>query len=889
MKVKIHITIEYHTKWGEELKITGSIPEWGSFKEEDAITLNTLNGISWFLETTIEVQDNTPIQYKYLVTKGTSILRREPTNLYHHINNRSYTSLYLKDTWLDYPKEDIKAYPIYNTIWATDKNLSSEGVHNTLLLEAIATDIEEHHKIAIIGNQKALGNWDIAEAVILSSNNRPFYHIYLDKDKITYPLEYKYILLDKENKIKEWENNSNRILYQHDLHHMESIKVNEGYLHFSSKSSWKGVGVTVPVFSLRSKDSWGIGEFPDLKKLGDWASLTGMKLIQILPINDTISTHTWADSYPYKCSSVFALNPIYLNLEKLGILNTKYKQEYISLQEQLNKTKHIEFPEVLKKKLIYISELFNLYGKDLLDSKAYNIFYNDNQEWLLPYATYLYFRTHYKTNNTSEWRGNGAYSKDIALELFSQNKKARIHFKQTFYTQFCLHQQLKEASDYIKSKGIALKGDLPIGISKQSLDAWQYPRLFNLKSQAGAPPDAFAQLGQNWGFPTYNWAEISKNNYEWWINRLKHMEQYYAAFRIDHILGFFRIWSIPNSAIYGILGQFEPAMPLSKQEMLTKFDFNFEEIYSKPYITEQLLSNKISDKEQLINIKSYFLPTNNGVYIFKEEYNNQLKISKSPINDQDKKVLLDLHTEVLFLKDNNKQDLYHPRIDAQKSYLYSILSKEDKSKFNTLYTDFFYHRHNTFWKNEAYHKLPALIRASNMLVCGEDLGMIPASVPEVMNSLSILSLEVARMPKETSKQIGNPQEYPYFSISTFSTHDMPTLRGWWSKNKENRDLLLNQTTHTPNETENDLSNDMAYKIIFNELKGNSILCIEALQDWLSLSHKYRVLEASDEQINIPSNPNHKWRYRMPCTLEALISDIDINQTIRNIIKQTDRL
>lgn len=892
--MEITFSIEYRTQWGEELKVLGSIPSIEGKQTNFEVPLTTLNGVNWTGKINLE-DATTTFNYEYVVTHNNLVCRKE-ANRYTHLFsaqlfNKNTHNILLQDTWLRDATKQVFFNDIFNNTWYKKEDEKVVKGTTTFILEAFYPMLTEQEELVIIGNQDFTGNWNENQPLEASSVNYPYYYFSLNNSLIQYPLEYKFAVIDKASRtVKYWEHNNNRYIPSTPLTNHSSVKIAEGEIIFSEHPYWKGAGVAVPVFSLKSKKSWGVGEFLDLIPMANWAKESNLKLIQILPINDTTSDHSWADSYPYKCSSVFALNPIYLNLEEAGIAKTKYKDEYFSQLENLNNNRFVDFPFVQKKKLQYIEELCLVLGTETLSSPEYCKFYNNNQEWLLPYATYIYFRKHYQTDDIEQWEGHRIYSKEVALELYTHNEKAKDSFKLSFYTQYSLFRQLKEAANYAKKNGIALKGDLPIGISKQSVDAWQYPKLFNLSSQAGAPPDAFAEQGQNWGFPTYNWEEMRLDNYSWWENRLKHMSNFYAAFRIDHILGFFRIWSIPDSATYGTLGQFDPALPYSLEE-IESFGFIFERNkFTEPYITEEILNELFSEEELTFVYKACLNYKINGLFEFKPEYNSQKLImsSANTLTESIATKLCELHSYVLFVIDDKNKDRYHPRIDAAKTPVFKALNEEQQQKFMDLYNHFFYHRHNDFWKEEAYKKLPALIQASNMLVCGEDLGMIPATVPEVMNNLSILSLEVARMPKAVGLEVGNPSDYPYASVSTFATHDMSTLRGWWNENKELRNFVSNHYTPLDDTSIDEISTEQAFKIISLELNGGSMLCIEALQDWLALSNKYRKLSPQEEQINIPADSKHKWRFRMPCHIEDLISDKELNNTIKGIINKTHR-
>lgn len=880
---KVNLTVEYRTEWGEEVVVSGNHITLGNY--QTYLPLSTSDGYTWSVQVEFEAEIH-DISYQYAIRNNGIIIKEEACRDIHHIALTKETIL-AKDTWTNSPQGFILNKNIFKEIWLHSDFLTDQPIlQYNVLLEGCVANINTDEELAICGNTKELGEWDTKRALMVDQTDFPKTKVLLQVKTFDSPIEYKYLILDKiTHKVKRWENNDNRVIRELPIDKFDHIKIDEGEIDIDI-DPWKGAGLTVPIFSLRTKNSFGIGEFLDLMPLADWCKKTNLKIIQILPINDTISTHDWPDSYPYKCTSVFALNPVYLNFEEMGIGQTKYNKEYQNLKKTLNKKKYINYPTIQEQKLKYIHELYSVFGRETLNSREYIQFFDRNKHWLLSYAAYLCLINKYNSNDIKLWGEYSTYSTEKVTELMKDYKET---FNIVFYTQYHLYKQLRKASNYIKKCGIALKGDLPIGISKHSVDAWQFPSLFNLSNQAGAPPDAFAEFGQNWGFPTYNWDQMQQEDYAWWKNRLQYMSQFYDAFRIDHILGFFRIWSIPESVIYGTLGQFDPAIPLSQRE-IESYGLPFDkEKMTRPYVTKQILQNLFIGEEVDIIINTYFIENVNKTLYFKSTYDSQQKLAKQDdLSKEIKDKLIYIHSNVLFVVDLKDQHCYHPRIDAHKTLFYQQeLSTADKEAFDSLYEDFFYHRNDKLWKKEAYEKLPALTKASKMLVCGEDLGMIPNTVPEVMKNLAIFSLEVARMPKLLGEEIGNSYKYAYASVSTFSTHDMSTIRGWWSENKAQRQAISNYAdlhlTNSESPTEEDIK-----AILTRELSTNSILCIEAIQDWLALSKKYHIGEALDEQINIPADSNHKWRYRIPCYIEDLLDDTSLNNKINELINKTKR-
>ena len=517
------------------------------------------------------------------------------------------------------------------------------------------------------------------------------------------------------------------------------------------RPGFRGAGTAIPVFSLRTADDFGIGEFRDLRPLVDWAAATGQCIIQLLPVNDTTRKGGWQDSYPYSPVSTFALHPLYMRLQEIGVPVDK---AFLKEQAALNALPELDYPKVFKAKMKRIRKAFEDHGAADLATAACKRFVKDNAAWLPEYAEFC------------------ARRDSLEPEYY-------------IWMQYHLDRQFSEEVAYARSKDVHFKGDLPIGVSADSAEAYWHPELFNLDSSTGAPPDYFSTDGQNWGFPTYNWEEMAKDDYAWWKARLRKMSQYFDAFRIDHILGFFRIWEIPVEFKSGMMGHFNPALPYSLREI------------------------------------------------------------------QD----MGLPLDGLFHPDPRHPGMYQPLIAPASA----SLPQWQQERFGALYNDFFYHRHDEFWRRNAEHKLPELLGATGMLACGEDLGMVPDCVPGVMDHWRILSL----------KMRGMEQEGPWkeLSVCATSSHDMETLRMQFKHDPtvaECRDALL-EFLHSP-----------------------SMLAIFPLQDWLSIDTKLRRKNRDEERINQPADPNHHWRFRIHFDLRQLAGEDAFTYAVRDLVKAGGR-
>ena len=568
------------------------------------------------------------------------------------------------------------------------------------------------------------------------------------------------------------------------------------------------------MFSLRSEEDFGVGEFYDLKKMVDWAAETGQSVLQLLPINDTTMLGTWEDSYPYNPNSTFALHPQFMNLPAAGV---EVDEEYKSLQAELNALDQIDYERVNNLKLELLRQAYSKTFKKLSASAKYQAFVEKNASWLLPYAAFCVLRDQNRTPDFTQWKGYAKYSKK-KVAAFCEENRTDIDF--WCFVQYHLDLQLSEVCAYAHSKGVIFKGDLPIGISRTSVDAWLYTELFHMDSQAGAPPDAFSADGQNWGFPTYNWEKMAEDDFAWWQARLAKMSEYFDAFRIDHILGFFRIWEIPMWTKSGLNGYFNPALPFPAHELQSQgFD----------------------------------------------------------VSDFD-----------LFMQDPRQEGYYHPKIGAHDTHSYRCLDAYRRAAYDRLYDDFFYRRNNEFWKDKAMMKLPALLDSTGMLACGEDLGMIPATVPQVMADLRILSLEIQRMPKSVHDNFANPAWYPYLSVCTTSTHDMNPIRAWWEEDRQVTEQFYREMLGGQGDAPYYCEPWICRQILDQHLWSPAMLTVLPLQDWLSMDPALRRQNPNEERINVPANSRHYWRYRMHLTVEKLASAKDFNETLTGMIAASGR-
>ena len=366
------------------------------------------------------------------------------------------------------------------------------------------------------------------------------------------------------------------------------------------------------------------------------------------------------------------------------------------------------------------------------------------------------------------------------------------------------------------------------------------------------------------------------------------MAEYFDAYRIDHVLGFFRIWEIPIDAVHGLLGHFAPALGMSADE-IRGYGLNFQEHHmTTPFISDWVLDRVFGARAQEVREK-YVEREHDDIYRMRPEFDTQRKVEAAfaGVTDQDELNLRDglysLISNVLFVRDHKNPGLFHPRISVQFDFIYEALYDNDKQAFNRLYNDYFYRRNNDYWYGEAMKKLPTLVECTRMLVCAEDLGMVPDCVAWVMDELRILSLEIESMPKDPHLKFGNLSSNPYRSVATISTHDMPTLRQWWDEDWDLTQQYYNSVLWRGDGAPHPLPADIATQVVNNHLSSPSMLCLLSLQDWMATDENVRRADADAERINIPANPRHYWRYRMHMTIEQLKKEADFNAKVNKLI------
>ncbi|KAJ9547973.1 hypothetical protein OSB04_020516, partial [Centaurea solstitialis] len=794
LSVNVRFRIPYYTQWGQSLVVCGSEPVLGSGNVKKGLLLTPFHEgdeLIWGGSLGVPVGFQCEYNY-YVVDDERNVIRWEvgsKRKLVLPVGIENGKVVELHDLWLNGSDSLPSKSAFKDVIFRKSSKLAIEkplgSIQNKLdhedsvvvQFKICCPNVADGTSIYVIGSSEELGRWKVQDGL-----------------KLNY--------------------------------------VGESIWEGDCELPWRGAGVAIPMFSVRSEDDVGVGEFLDLKLVVDWAVDSGFHLLQLLPINDTSLS--------------------------LGICIAPT-----------------------------IPQAPGTFGK----------YTDDVNEWLNPYAAFCFLRDFFETSDHSQWGTFSQFSKEKLEKLVSKDSFHYDIICFHYYIQYHLHLQLSEAAAYAKEKGVVLKGDLPIGVDRNSVDCWVNPNLFRMNTSTGAPPDYFDKNGQNWGFPTYNWEEMSKDNYAWWRARLSQMANYFTAYRIDHILGFFRIWELPEHAMTGLVGKFRPSIPLSQEELEKEGIWDFDRL-SKPYILQEFLQEKFGPS--WIVVASHFMNEfQKSRYEFKDDCNTEKKIAaklkslveKSLLSESEEKLrrdLFDLLQNIVLIRDPEDPKSFYPRFNLEDTSSFRDLDEHSKNIFRRLYYDYYFQRQESLWRQNAMKTLPALLNSSDMLACGEDLGLIPSCVHPVMQELGLIGLRIQRMPSEADLDFGIPSQYGYMTVCAPSCHDCSTLRAWWEEDEERRRLFFKTMVGVDSLPPKQCVPEIAYFVLRQHVEAPSMWAIFPLQDLLALKEEYTTRPATEETINDPTNPKHYWRFRVHVTMETLLKDTELTTSIKGLVSASAR-
>lgn len=592
----------------------------------------------------------------------------------------------------------------------------------------------------------------------------------------------------------------------------------------------KRTGVVVPLASLYTKDCPAVGDFLALKDFADFCSKVGISIIQLLPVNDT-GTH----SSPYSGLSAFALHPLYIRIQSLPEFEDAFNkdknfcQAYKSFSKKFKYSKRFNYTEILQEKLTLLHLLYNYIEKkieteqkkSLGNSKSNKIDLNQNEtnsyflkfkddlkkfvsknKWIIPYAVFKNLKDDFMQSSWKEWKLNFKQVKQSEIMLRWNNKALKSSHNFFVWCQVRAAEQFAESAEYLRSKNIILKGDIPILMNEDSVDCWANPEFFNQEERAGSPPDAENPLGQNWGFPTYNWERIASDEYNWWKNRVKTASNYYDAFRIDHILGFFRIWAVNQNETTAFLGHTIPFESFSLKDLE---DLGFDESritwLSKPHIPTGFIEDITwNHKEATKILESICVRVKSEeLWNFKDSIKGDKEIFNQKFCDDEAKDLRIKNALALKWRDRAiieiSKNRFIPVYSRENSTAWKSLNQDEKQKLNGLFSELG-EKENALWKENALSSLTPIVNATKMIPCAEDLGANIPCMSEVLGKLNILSLKVVRWCRNWGEE-NQPyvllQDYPELSVSTTSVHDSSTLRQWWNEEKQSVKEFIKMT------------------------------------------------------------------------------------------------
>lgn len=913
--MKLRFSINYMTAWGESLHVMISYRQRNGKTKHQNLQMQTQTGEWWYVETTVMESRQNPIlsmSYHYQVeAEDGYVLRREWNMVKRTFPVDSSKNYVFDDVWRDVPL----TFPLYTKVMYATKEKEAAPIvempnalyRKTVIFDVAAPQLQKGEALAVCGSHPTLGDWNPSRYLMMHPMGDDQWRLTVNVDNVSLPIAYKYVVVDTAtHELKAWEEGDNRIVGGDSRilggdkgYNDENISLSDGTVLVLQgqplrvkERSWKCAGISIPLFSLRSEHSFGVGDMGDLKRLVDWTSLVGMKVIQLLPLNDTTSMHSWTDSHPYNAISLRALHPHYLDLEQMPELKDKQAQGVFQRQRrELNALEDSDYMAVDRVKTDYINKVYEESGEEVLTSEAFHTFFKANESWLLPYAFFCALRDKFGTAHYEDWPQYAIYQQRDLMKNTQPDSPLYAHIRKTYFVQYLLHTQLLQVSQYAHQKGVALKCDIPVGVYRDSVETWTNPTLFNMEMQMGTPPSRDELMGQNWGFPPMrDTAEAIVFQHE----LLLYWQQFFDVARLDHVVSHFRIWEIPRTQLFADMGHYMPALPMSEEE-IGRCGLAFRrELFTRPFINDHILEKLFGVHAPYVR-ETFLLKKAYHLYDLREEYDTQVKVQRffEGRNDENSQWIRDglyrLIANVLFLEDPCQPEMYHPRYGVFNAPVFDILTAEEKNAFMTLYNDYFFLRHNDFWRHRASRRFDKLLEDVRMLVCAEDLGLLPDCVQEVLDEQRMLTLEVQRMPKDSEVEFARLSAYPYRSVATISTHDMAPLRQWWEEFPGRTQRYFATMMQKEGRAPKHLPAHLAEELIARHLYGPSMMCILSLQDWLAMSADLRRKDPWSERINAPFDPYNQWKYRMHLTLEQLMTAQQYNGKVRQMIERSKRL
>ena len=687
----------------------------------------------------------------------------------------------------------------------------------------------------------------------------------------------------------------------------------------------RSTGVAVPLGALRTENSPFIGEYTSLKRFALFCKNSGLSVIQLLPVLDT-----GTQSSPYSSLSAFALHPIYIDLKRLSNFESCYSKdpEFKRIYDELlslSDAKRFDYQRILNLKDALLRKAFRVMinvdkGNSCRYLGEYNDFVDKNARWLKPYCV---FKNLKHKHMQAGWKNWPAEDKNLSLEEILRRWNDDSLFEEhTFYAweQFVAYKELLKVSNEVRSLGITLKCDIPILLNEDSCDVWGNPGILNMKLRAGSPPDGDNPTGQSWGFPVYDWASQEKEGFSWWKDRLLRAAEFFGAYRLDHLPGFFRFWATNEGEETAELGATVPFSPISEKS-LEKLGFSKERIrwLREPHLSTEMVFRKTGDLDKAHAILSLFCERigHEELWLFKREFKSTADLKNVSLEGFELDEDLQDDIKGLFYRWWKNRTMIEvkrgqlvPNFKFAETRAWASLNQAERDVLLDLFAKNNKKQENQ-WKKQAETIFSAIIPTTDMVACGEDLGVSMDCMPKVMDEFGILGLKVVRWCRDWGVD-GQPfldfKKYRKLSLVTTSVHDSSTLREWWNSEKdstkafcqfiiESRKSKSRTQKRKASEQSFDLDSQdaaiwgrrfdptVAEFVLSQCATANGVWFVNPLQDWLYLDGSLYLDNAEDERINIPGTVSEfNWTWRMPVSVEKLCENDALMDKINRIVE-----
>jgi len=655
----------------------------------------------------------------------------------------------------------------------------------------------------------------------------------------------------------------------------------------TSQTKGRLIGTVISIGALRSEKSIGVGEFPDLAEFGALCASMGIGLIQLLPVNDT-----GYQSSPYSALTAFGLHPLYLRIGDLSEASG-FEADIEAIRKDFNGAVRFSHEAILRAKMDLLRKIYGGNRKKIISSVTLKSWIQDNP-WVKSYAVFRRLKEANGEKSWREWNGQEKKMNVAGIEILWNDPALLDEHLFWAWIQQGLDVQFSAAAASLAKQGILLEGDLPILMNEDSCDVWVRTENFDLNLLAGAPPDMYSPEGQNWGFPIYNWQVQSKDGYTWWKARLKAAEKYYQAYRIDHVLGFFRIWASRREDNSALLGRYIPFIPVIPKDF---DDLEFDKSRIRWICEPHIFTGEVWDalranwgaafrEEEIAAAAGRIFELaldrigEEDLWLFKKSIRGEKDIAALDLHPAAKAFLHKAWGNRIFFE--HEKDQYFPVWYYRDSRAYASLSEDEKERLNALLEK----RHaesEQIWETDGKLLLSVLTASSSMLPCAEDLGAVPACVPRVLAQLKILGLRVVRWHREWGKE-GEPyvpfEEYPELSLCTPAVHDSSCLREWWDREADQH--LFSSFIGVPSLPK--VYNPGTARIILSKIAAAaSRFRVFQIQDLLHLSSHWYAADPASERINVPGTTNEfNWTYRLPATISELMRDEGLIRAVKEL-------